>query len=102
MLPYDQIAQALGLSKGVISKYIRQALANGLDWSVIETVDEGGLHRKFRSQQSEPVVFVAPDYARVHLELPGKGVTLMLLWQEYCAQWAAGTQVKPYQYTQFC
>lgn len=24
-LPYDQISQALGLSKGVISKYIRQA-----------------------------------------------------------------------------
>ena len=40
-LPYDQIFQALGLSKGVISKYIRQALVAGLDWSDIETLDEG-------------------------------------------------------------
>ncbi|MDT7524464.1 hypothetical protein RAE21_19160 [Rhodoferax sp. TBRC 17198] len=49
-LPYDQISQALGLSKGVISKYIRQALAAGLDWSAIETLDEGELHRKLRGQ----------------------------------------------------
>jgi transposase len=101
-LPYDQISQALGLSKGVISKYIRQALAAGLDWSAIEALDEEELHRKLRGQQSEPVVFVAPDYAGVHLELRGKGFTLMLLWQEYCAKWAQDTQVKPYQYTQFC
>ena len=28
---------------------------------------------------------VEPDYARVHIELRRKGVTLMLLWGEYCA-----------------
>jgi hypothetical protein len=87
-LPYDLIAQTLGLSKGVISKYTRQAIAAGLDWSAIEAMDEGELHRKLRGQPSEPVVFVAPDYGLVHLELRGKGVTLMLLWQEYCAKWA--------------
>lgn len=30
-LAYDQIAQALGQSIGVTSKYIRQVLATGLD-----------------------------------------------------------------------
>lgn len=101
-LPYDQIAQALGLSKGVISKYVRLATAAGLDWPAIEAMDEGELQRQLRGEPSGPAVFVAPDYGLVHLELRGKGVTLMLLWQEYCGKWAENSQVKPYQYSQFC
>lgn len=101
-LAYDQIAQSLGLSKGVISKYVRLATAAGLDWPAIEAMDEGELQRQLRGEPSGPAVFVAPDYGLVHLELRGKGVTLMLLWQEYCGKWAENSQVKPYQYSQFC
>lgn len=65
-------------------------------------MDEAQLQRQLRDEQSGPAVFAAPDYGRVHLELRGKGVTLMLLWQEYCGKWAVDSQVKPYQYAQFC
>jgi hypothetical protein len=47
-LAYDQIAQALGLSKGVISKYVRLATAAGLDWPAIEAMDEDELQRQLR------------------------------------------------------
>ncbi len=42
---------------------------------------------------------VEPDFARVHIELRRKGVTLMLLWQEYRA---AHEGQRTWAYTQFC
>lgn len=101
-LSYDQIAQALGLSKGVISKYLKLATAAGLDWPALAEMDEVELQRRLRAEPKEAISFAAPDYGQVHVELRGKGVTLMLLWQEYCARWAEDPEVKTYRYTQFC
>ena len=42
-----------------------------------------------------------PDYSYIHRELAKPGVTLTLLWSEYCAA-AEREQKIPYQYTQFC
>ena len=42
---------------------------------------------------------VEPDFGRVHIELRRKGVTLMLLWQEYRA---AHEGRRTWAYTQFC
>ena len=41
-----------------------------------------------------------PDYASVHKELQRSGVTLNLLWLEYCDQCRAVGEI-PYQSTQF-
>lgn len=41
-----------------------------------------------------------PDYASVHKELQRGGVTLDLLWLEYCDQCRAAGEI-PYQSTQF-
>ena len=41
-----------------------------------------------------------PDYASVHKELQRSGVTLNLLWLEYCDQCRAAGEI-PYQSTQF-
>ena len=41
-----------------------------------------------------------PDYASVHKELQRSGVTLNLLWLEYCDQCPAAGEI-PYQSTQF-
>ncbi len=101
-LPYEQIASALGLSKGVISKYVKLAGAVGLDWPAIAGLDEQALERQLLGPPSGPVAFAQPDYGQIHVELRGKGVTLMLLWQEYCGKWAEDTEVKPYRYSQFC
>ena len=38
-----------------------------------------------------------PDFAHIHAERRGKGVTLALLWQEYKAEHPEGLQ-----YSQFC
>ena len=38
-----------------------------------------------------------PDIAMMKKELPKKGMTLMLLWVEYCEEHSNG-----YEYSQFC
>ena len=55
--------------------------------------------RLFPSGASKPV-YKMPDYAYVHKELQRSGVTLNLLWLEYCDQCRAAGEV-PYQSTQF-
>lgn len=45
-----------------------------------------------------PPTFAQPDYAEVHQELKRKGVTLILLWEEYRQTGGEAT----FQYTAFC
>jgi 1-acyl-sn-glycerol-3-phosphate acyltransferase len=49
--------------------------------------------------------FARPDYGRIHQELRRKGVTIMLLWQEYSArvddEYCAENPIKALRYSQF-
>ncbi len=82
---HQQIASALGIAKGSVAKYCTLAGAAGLDWSAIEAMSETDLERRLFGS-SKVCTFARPDYGRIHQELHRKGVTLMLLWQEYSAQ----------------
>ena len=55
--------------------------------------------RLFPSSTAKPA-YKMPDYASVHKELQRSGVTLDLLWLEYCDQCRAAGEI-PYQSTQF-
>jgi transposase len=99
-LSHEKIAAALRISKGVVAKYTGLAESAGLrDWPSIEGLDEAELEKRLLPRVRQRSDFVAPDYGRIHQQLPHKGVTLMLLWEEYCAD-HAGEQT--YRYTQFC
>ena len=45
--------------------------------------------------------YMQPDFPEIHKELAKKGVTLTLLWEEYCVKVRAAGGI-PYMYTQFC
>ena len=45
-LSHLQIATALGLSKGVVTKYVGLAVAAGLDAALLAALDEAGLERR--------------------------------------------------------
>ena len=82
-LSHERIAAALGLSKGVVSKYVGLAAAAGLDWPAIAELDEAALEHLLKASAGTPTRpsdFVLPDYGRVHQELRRTGMTLMLLW----------------------
>ena len=98
-LSHQQIAAALGISKGVVTKYVGLAAAAGLDWAAVQDVDDTALERRLLSAPEKPRDHVQPDYGRLHHELRRKGMTLMLLWEEHRADY---TDVHTYSYSQFC
>ena len=103
---HQQIAGALGLSKGVVTKYVGLAVAAALDWPAIAAMDEAALERRLLALPRPSDIYAQADYGRIHQELGRKGVTLMLLWEEYCAQvgdeHSADLPLKPWRYSQFC
>ena len=93
MTNYREILRlhSLGLNKTEIASSCRCArntvAANcGLQWPLPEEMSDKQLsERLFPSSTSKPV-YKMPDYASVHKELQRSGVTLNLLWLEYCDQ----------------
>jgi transposase len=98
-LSHEQIAASLGISKGVVTKYAGLAAAAGLDWAMVRELDEAALERRLLAAPHKHSEFVQPDYGRVHHELRRKGMTLMLLWEEYRAEFASS---QTYSYSQYC
>jgi transposase len=94
-----QIAQSLGLSRPTVAAYVQRAQAAGLSWPLPEGLDEAALERLLfpPSPAHSPFLPLTPDWAQVHQELKRKGVTLLLLWQEYKAATPEG-----FQYSWFC
>lgn len=99
-LSHERIAASLGISKGVVAKYVGLASVAGLDWTTIRTLSDTALERRvMQGRLDRPSDYVLPGYGRVHQELRRKGMTLMLLWEEHVA---AHPGQPNYRYSQFC
>ena len=94
-----QIARSLSMSPTTVGEYLRRAEKAGLDWPLPEDWDDCRLEAELfprlpkRARDSRPL----PDWVHVHREIKRKGVTLVLLWEEYKAVHPDGLQ-----YSQFC
>jgi len=97
-LSHERIAAATGISKGAVSNYVQRALQKGLGWPLPADLDEGQLEGLLFRQSAPREYYAVPDFAHVHQELKRKGVTLQLLWEEYCK--AQGERA--YRYSQYC
>lgn len=99
-LSQRQIAAALRLSVGVVNKYLLAAQQANLSWPLPDDLSDDQLRRRlFPGLAPEaPLKFAAPDFPTIHQQLKRKGVTRLLLWQEY----AEANPGKAYHYTQFC
>ncbi len=98
-LSHERIARSLSISKGVVAKYLSLAGAAGLDWPATVELDEAALERRLLGRSAAETRLIEADFAHVHIELRRKGVTLVLLWQEYRA---ANDGRRTWAYTQFC
>jgi transposase len=99
-LSHERIAEALGISKGVVAKYASLAAAAGLDWPTVQAFSETALERHLVGGRSDrPSHYLLPDFDRIHQELRRKGMTLMLLWQEYVE---THPEQSTWRYSQFC
>jgi len=99
-LSLEAIARALGLSKGVVSKYLAAVTRAGLSLPEALAMDDACLAQRLKPPASPRTSqFQEPDCAHIHNELKRDSMTLMLLWEEYCQK--AG-DTRALQYTAFC
>ena len=96
------ISSCVGSSRNTVSETIDAANAVGIAWPQCESMTNEDLSAllfpgKVSSSDSR---FLPPDCAYIHREMAKPGVTLTLLWTEYCAK-AKDVGLTPYQYTQF-
>ena len=97
-LSHAQIARALDLSKGVVSKYLSLATTQSVSWPLPPGTDEAALARMLLPTPPSRGRLPDPDFIGIHHELKRKGVTLQLLWAEY----VAAKDGDALRYSQFC
>ena len=102
-LNYSQrsIAQAAGCSRNTVEKVLRTASAKGVQWPLEDDVANGDLEELlFPEKYRNARMYTEPDYPYIHRELAKPGVTMALLWEEYCRKCHEAGET-PYMSTQF-
>ena len=95
-----EIASSCKCARNTVAATLQRAANCGLKWPLPEGMSDKQLsERLFPASASKPI-YKMPDYAYIHKELQRSGVTLNLLWLEYCDQCRAAGEI-PYQSTQF-
>ena len=92
-----QIAVAIGCARSTVQDCVRRCREAGLVWPLPVELTEETLYARLYFRQVPLSKTPAPDFARLHAELKRRGVTRMLLWQEYKA-----AQPDGWQYSEFC
>lgn len=98
------ISASTGMSKGSVGDYLLRAVVAGLTWEDASKLEDSILESRLFVQvgRNEPPARAPIDFAGVRQEMRKAGVTLQLLWVEYCASIVASSELRPYQYSQFC
>ena len=94
-----EIAASMGYSRNTAANVIRRAEACRLSYPLPAELSDKQLAEMLFPAAAKPV-YKMPDYAYVHKELQKDGVTLNLLWLEYCEACRNAGEM-PYQSTQF-
>ncbi|KAA8675279.1 IS21 family transposase [Clostridium sp. HV4-5-A1G] len=95
-----QVATSVHSSRDTVSSVYKLADIHELDWPLPDEMSNHTIQEMFFPERKTSTRQV-PDYAYMHKELAKSGVTLTLLWAEYCETCYANHTV-PYQYTQLC
>jgi transposase len=96
------IAREVQSSRDTVADVIKAAKAAGITWPLDDDVANEDIQEVlFPGKYAYASPYTVPDYQWIHAELAKKGVTLTLLWDEYCRK-VRSTGGVPYMYTQFC
>lgn len=98
-LSIRKIAQALAVSRPVVSQYIINYRSSGLKYKNIANISDTRLLELLgkKKKESQKYKELAVNFDYYTKELKKKGVTLHILWEEYMQKYPDG-----YKYTQFC
>lgn len=100
-LSQRSIAASCGCGKGTVQRTVEHAKKHNLAWPLPPEMTDGRLRDLFSPSSKDSGYYKEPDFEWVHREMSKSGVTLSLLWNEYCAQCRQNSEL-PYMYTAFC
>lgn len=95
------IAGSVQCSRNTVAEVVRRAKQQQLSWPLPLDLTETNLERLLFPDKAKASSRKDPDYEYVHKELARNGVTLSLLWSEYCEECSASGEI-PFQYAQYC
>lgn len=96
----QETAASVGCSRNTVAEVLRRAEALDLSYPLADEITDSKLAALLYPSTTAKPVYKMPDYAYVAKEMMKDGVTLNLLWLEYCEQCLAAGET-PYQSTQF-
>lgn len=100
-LSQRSIASGCQCSRNTVSNVLTRANEVGLEWPLPEDVGDADLQQMLFPEKIQPSSRRFPDCEYIHRELARSGVTLSLLWSEYCESCRLNNEI-PLKYTQFC
>lgn len=90
----------MGCSRNTVAEVLRRATENKLSYPLPEGLSDTQLAEILYPSVANKSVYRMPDYSHVAKEMMKDGITLNLLWLEYCEQCLAAGET-PYKSTQF-
>lgn len=96
----SQIAEACGCSRTTVVQTLRLAGDKSISYPLPKEMSDKELVETLFPPPPSKIKYKMPDYEYVYREMQRKGVTLNLLWLEYCDRCRNSGEV-PYQSTQF-
>ena len=100
-LSQRSIASSCQCSRNTVSNVLSLASQKGLTWPLPEDVGDTDLQHMLFPEKSPASSRRIPDCEYIHRELAKSGVTLSLLWSEYCEACRLSNEL-PLMYTQYC
>ena len=94
------ISSACECSRNTVSKAIAASAACG-GWEEFKELSNDDVIKKLFPERILPSSRRVPDFEYLHKEMAKSGVTLSLLWAEYCEVYKINGEV-PFMYSQFC
>jgi transposase len=83
-LSANEIHRTTNVSRGTVQSCIKRATALNLSWPLPGDLDDNALEQLLYPPAKKAFEHYAkPDFEKIQSELTRKGVTLLLLWQEY-------------------
>lgn len=95
------IAKSCECSRNTVASTLLRAQAAEITWPLPNSMSDNELQKALFPEQSLPSDRKMPDFEHIHKEMAKSGVTLSLLWDEYCQECRDSKEI-PYMYTQFC
>lgn len=97
---HADIAASCGCGRNTVTRVLNRAREYGLLWDEAKDLTANEIQERLFPSAHDKPIYKMPDYKWVHREMQKSGVTLSLLWVEYCEQCRAAGEL-PYQSTQF-